>query len=268
MGAVTARVWRRSSARSSASSDGVRDARPPHRQLRTTVRVLGRGRRFSLAHIPAWLAVPPVAWGLAAGDARQLPEGRARLPRAHGVYIAYFVAACCEPDWARRSTAPSSSRTTQQPLAPDGDRAIVPHHPVGQFFIQAYIVDKRISIRDYVYTKVEVFIGAVFTTPSTCSSSWPAPPVVEERIVVDTAQDAARALAPLAAGPRAALRIRPPQRLDPRRGDPAADHRLRGLRGFGFEAGSTGSGRAPVFNGLLSLSSGAALIASSPTSRW
>ena len=71
--------------------------------------------------------------------------------------------------------------------------------PWGQFFIQAYIVDKRVSIRQYVTTRIEVFVGAVFTNTidlfivvACAATLW------KSGIVVETAQEAARALEPVA----------------------------------------------------------------------
>jgi len=127
--------------------------------------------------------------------------------------------------------------------------------PWGQFFIQAYIVDKRISIRDYVYTKVEVFIGAVFTDAidlfivlACAATLW------KTGIVVETAQDAARALAPLA-GRAASLLF----------GFGLLNVSILGAailplttayavcEAFGFESGLDKKwDEAPAFNGLLS----------------
>ena len=77
--------------------------------------------------------------------------------------------------------------------------------PWGQFFIQATIVDKKISIKEYVYTKAEVFLGALLTDGIdffivvACAAT-----LYKHGILVNSAQDAARALEPLA-GRAAAL---------------------------------------------------------------
>jgi Mn2+/Fe2+ NRAMP family transporter len=118
------------------------------------------------------------------------------------VYIAYFIAGVlAKPDWGAAvhgavvPKAQLNSLWLLTAIAAIGTTIT----PWGQFFIQAYIVDKRVSIRDYVYTKIEVFIGAVFTNAIdlfivlACAAT-----LYKEGIVVETAQDAARALAPLA----------------------------------------------------------------------
>jgi NRAMP (natural resistance-associated macrophage protein)-like metal ion transporter len=70
--------------------------------------------------------------------------------------------------------------------------------PWGQFFIQAAVVDKKISIRQYAYTKYEIYAGSVIMTSIdffivvACASV-----LYKEGIVVESAQEAAMALEPL-----------------------------------------------------------------------
>ncbi len=126
--------------------------------------------------------------------------------------------------------------------------------PWGQFFIQAYIVDKRISLRDYRYTRVEVYMGAMFTNGIdlfivvACAAT-----LYSDGIIVNTAEDAARALAPLA-GELAALLF----------GFGLLNVSILGAailplttayavcEAFGFESGLDNKcDEAPAFNGLL-----------------
>ncbi len=71
--------------------------------------------------------------------------------------------------------------------------------PWGQFFIQAYVVDKGISIRHFRYTKTEVIIGAIITDVVAlfiilaCAAT-----IFHTGGSIDTADQAAQALAPLA----------------------------------------------------------------------
>jgi Mn2+/Fe2+ NRAMP family transporter len=71
--------------------------------------------------------------------------------------------------------------------------------PWGQFFIQATIVDKKVSIKKYAYTRAEVFLGAVMTDGVdffiviACAAT-----LYKHGILVNSAQDAAKALQPLA----------------------------------------------------------------------
>ena len=204
----------------------------------TTAEFSGVAAAFSLAHVPAWLAVPPVAVGVWLLVTRgTLPHGGARLPRPdRGLRRpTSSPASSPSPDWgaAVHGTVVPQVQTSSLWLLTAIAAIGTTITPWGQFFIQAYIVDKRISIARYAYTKVEVYMGAVFTDAIdlfivlACAAT-----LYKEGIVVETAQDAARALAPLAGqAADAPLRLRAAQRLDPGRRDPAADHGLRRLRG-------------------------------------
>lgn len=77
--------------------------------------------------------------------------------------------------------------------------------PWGQFYVQASVVDKGLSARDYAYTRWDVFIGAFFTgLISFFIIVATAATLFVNHIPMETAKDAALALAPLA-GPYAAL---------------------------------------------------------------
>ena len=169
----------------------------------TVAEFSGVAAAFSLAHVPAWVCVPPVAAGV------WLLITRASFRRVEkvflaltAVYAAYVVAGLlAHPDWsaaARGTVVPTvhpSSLWVLTAIAAIGTTIT----PWGQFFIQAYIVDKHISIRHYRYTRAEVYVGAVFTNGIdlfivlACAAT-----LYKTGIVVETAQDAARALAPLA----------------------------------------------------------------------
>jgi NRAMP (natural resistance-associated macrophage protein)-like metal ion transporter len=219
----------------------------------------GVAAAFSLAHVPAWLCVPPVAAGVwflvTRGSYRRVERVFLALT---AVYAAYIVAGfLAHPDWgqaARHTVMPSvqpSSLWLLTVVAAIGTTIT----PWGQFFIQAYIVDKRISLRHYVYTKAEVYVGALFTNGIdlfivvACAAT-----LHREGIVVETAQDAARALSPLA-GELASLLF----------GFGLLNVSLLGAailplttayavcEAFGFESGLDKKfDEAPVFNGLLS----------------
>ncbi len=169
----------------------------------TTAEFSGVAAAFSLAHVPSWAAVPPIAFGVwllvTRGSYRRVERVFLALT---AVYVAYFVAGfLAKPDWGAAVHGTFVPRVQMNSLwiltaiAAIGTTIT----PWGQFFIQAYIVDKRISIARYAYTKVEVYMGAVFTDAIdlfivlACAAT-----LYKEGIVVETAQDAARALAPLA----------------------------------------------------------------------
>jgi Mn2+/Fe2+ NRAMP family transporter len=218
----------------------------------------GVAAAFSLAHIPAWLAVPPVAfavWFLVTRGSYRKVERIFLVLTA--IYIAYFVAGfLARPNWGQAlhgTVVPhvtASSLWLLTVIAAIGTTIT----PWGQFFIQAYVVDKRIGIRDYIYTKWEVFGGAVFTDVVdlfivlACAAT-----LYKHNIVVNTAQDAARALEPLA-GHAAAFLF----------GFGLLNVSILGAailplttayavtEAFGFESGlDTKRSEAPVFNGLL-----------------
>jgi len=169
----------------------------------TVAEFSGVAAAFSLANVPAWACVPPVALGV------WLLVTRASFRKVErvflvltAVYAAYIVAGfLARPDWGAalhgsvRPQVTASSVWFLTVVAAIGTTIT----PWGQFFIQAYIVDKRVSIRDYVYTRIEVFVGAVFTDAidffivvACAATLW------KSGIVVQTAQEAARALEPVA----------------------------------------------------------------------
>ncbi len=163
----------------------------------------GVGAAFSLAHIPPWVCVPPVALGvwllITRGSYKRVERVFLFLS---ALYVTYIVAGLlAHPDWhaaARNTVVPSITPTSIWVLtviAAIGTTIT----PWGQFFIQATIVDKKVSIKEYVYTKAEVFLGAVVTDGIdffiviACAAT-----LYKHGILVNTAQDAARALEPLA----------------------------------------------------------------------
>ncbi len=224
----------------------------------TVAEFSGVAAAFSLARVPAWLAVPPVAVGVwllvTRGSYRRVERVFLALT---AVYVAYIIAGfLAHPQWgeaAHKTVVPSVTPTTAWLLtviAAIGTTIT----PWGQFFIQATVADKRISIRDYVYTKTEVFLGAVFTDGIdffivvVCAAT-----LFREGIVVNTAQDAARALRPLA-GEAAALLfgfgLLNVSILAAGILPLATAYAL--SEAFGFESGLDKSfSEAPIFNGLL-----------------
>jgi NRAMP (natural resistance-associated macrophage protein)-like metal ion transporter len=169
----------------------------------------GVGAAFSLAHIPPWACVPPVALGvwllITRGSYKRVERVFLFLS---ALYVTYIVAGLlAHPDWhaaAHHTVVPSITPTSIWVLtviAAIGTTIT----PWGQFFIQATIVDKKISIKEYVYTKAEVYLGALLTDGIdffiviACAAT-----LYKHGILVNSAQDAARALEPLA-GRAAAL---------------------------------------------------------------
>jgi len=70
--------------------------------------------------------------------------------------------------------------------------------PWGQFFIQSYVVDKGLTVREYVYEKIEVYAGAVLTNIiSFFIIITTAETLFKHGIHIETASEAALALKPL-----------------------------------------------------------------------
>jgi len=224
----------------------------------TVAEFSGVASAFSLAHVPPWLAVPPVAFGVwflvTRGSYRKVERVFLALT---AVYVAYFIAGfLAKPDWgtALHGTVVPHAQLNSLWLLTAIAAIGTTITPWGQFFIQAYIVDKHISITRYVYTKVEVYMGAVFTDAIdlfivvACAAT-----LFKAGIVVNTARDAAQALEPLA-GRAASLLF----------GFGLLNVSILGAailplttayavtEAFGFESGLDKKfDEAPVFNGLL-----------------
>ncbi len=224
----------------------------------TVAEFSGVAAAFGLAGVPTWLAVPPVAGGVwllvTRGSFRRVERVFLVLT---AIYAAYVVAGLlARPDWhaaLRGAVVPSMSTSSLWLLtvvAAIGTTIT----PWGQFFIQAYVVDKRVGLHAYRYTRREVYVGAVFTDAIdlfivvACAAT-----LFNQGIVVETAQDAARALEPLA-GELAYVLF----------GFGLLNVSVLGAsilplatayaacEAFGFEAGlDRGFAEAPVFNGLL-----------------
>jgi Mn2+/Fe2+ NRAMP family transporter len=169
----------------------------------TVAEFSGVAAAFGLAGIPSWLAVPPVAVGVwflvTRGSYRKVERVFLALT---AVYVAYFIAGfLARPDWGAAvhgTVVPKvqmNSLWILTAIAAIGTTIT----PWGQFFIQAYIVDKRITWARYAYTRVEVYMGAVFTDAIdlfivlACAAT-----LYKAGVVIETAGDAARALSPLA----------------------------------------------------------------------
>jgi NRAMP (natural resistance-associated macrophage protein)-like metal ion transporter len=224
----------------------------------TVTEFSGVAAAFSLAHVPAWLVVPPIALGVwllvTRGSYRRVERVFLALT---AVYVAYVVAGVlAHPSWdeaARGSVVPSVSPTRLwlvTVIAAVGTTIT----PWGQFFIQATVADKRVAIRDYVYTRTEVFLGALFTNGIdffivvACAAT-----LYREGIVVESAQEAARALEPLAGGLAEllfGLGLLTVSVLAAAILPLATAYAL--AEAFGFETGLDRSfSEAPAFNGLL-----------------
>jgi len=126
--------------------------------------------------------------------------------------------------------------------------------PWGQFFIQAAVVDKKVPLKQYIYTKYEIYVGSVFMTTIdlfivlACAAT-----LFKENVVVDSAQEAATALVPFlgaAAQYLFGLGLLSVSILAASVLPLATAYVV--CEAFGFESGLDSSFKeAPVFNGMI-----------------
>ena len=155
-----------------------------------------------LFHVPTYVAVPVLAmavWFLVTRGSYRKVE---RVLLALGfVLVTYVVSGLIAgPDWGealRGATVPRpelDSLWVFTVIAAVGTTLT----PWGQFFIQAAVVDRKTTLKQYVYTKYEIYAGSVIMTGIdffivvACASV-----LYKEGIVVESAQEAAMALEPL-----------------------------------------------------------------------
>ena len=152
--------------------------------------------------VPSYLGVPVVAvavWLLVTRGSYRKVE---RVLLALGfVLVTYVVSGLIAgPDWGAAAHGAALPRPQLNSLWLFTAVAAVGTTltPWGQFFIQAAVVDKKISLRQYAYTKYEIYVGSVIMTGIdffivvACASV-----LFKEGIVVESAQEAAMALEPL-----------------------------------------------------------------------
>ena len=152
--------------------------------------------------MPTYVGVPVVAMAvwllITRGSYRRVERVFLALGLVYGTYI--ISALLSHPDWsaaAHGAVVPKVSSDTLwlfTAIAAIGTTIT----PWGQFFIQASVVDKRISMRDFRYTRIEVYLGALVTTGIDFFIVLACATVLyPENVAVQSAQDAARALEPL-----------------------------------------------------------------------
>jgi NRAMP (natural resistance-associated macrophage protein)-like metal ion transporter len=224
----------------------------------TVAEFSGIAAASSLFGVPAYLAVPLLAaamWLLVTRGSYRKVE---RVLLALGfVLVTYIVAGImADPDWSAAlhgAVVPSVQWNTLwlfTVIAAVGTTLT----PWGQFFIQAAVVDRKVSLRQYVYTRREIYVGSVFMTTidffivvACAATLYPA------GIVVTSAQDAAMALQPFlgaAASYLFGLGLLSVSVLAAGVLPLATAYVV--CEAFGFESGLDSSFReAPVFNGII-----------------
>ncbi len=156
----------------------------------------------SLFGVPPYVGVPVLAvavWLLVTRGSYRKVE---RVLLALGfVLVTYVIAGVLAgPDWGAALRGATTPRPELDSLWVFTIIAAVGTTltPWGQFFIQAAVVDRKVSLRQYVYTKYEIYVGSVIMTGIdffivvACASV-----LYKDGIVVESAQEAAMALEPL-----------------------------------------------------------------------
>ena len=165
------------------------------------------------------------------------------------VFVAYIVSGfLAHPDWtatARGLVVPSMPLTREAALVAVATLGTT-LAPWGLAFIQSYAVDKRLTVEDLRYERIDVIVGAVMTGVIGLFIVVACAATLHTRgVSINDARDAAQALEPLAGHlASGALRARVPRRRDAGRGDrPAVDRvlRVRGVR----RAGATSTTPSP-----------------------
>lgn len=224
----------------------------------TVAEFSGIAAASSLFGVPAYIAVPLLAaaiWLLVTRGSYRKVE---RVLLALGfVLVTYVISGImAKPDWSAAvhgALVPSVQLDTLwlfTAIAAVGTTLT----PWGQFFIQAAVVDKKVSLKQYVYTRREIYVGSVFMTTIdffivvACAAT-----LYKEGVVVDSAQEAATALQPFlgaAATYLFGLGLLSVSILAASVLPLATAYVV--CEAFGFESGLDSSFReAPVFNGII-----------------
>jgi NRAMP (natural resistance-associated macrophage protein)-like metal ion transporter len=224
----------------------------------TVAEFSGIAAASSLFGVPSYLAVPLLAaaiWLLVTRGSYAKVE---RILLALGfVLVTYVVSGImAKPDWsaaAHGALVPSVQLNTLwlfTAVAAVGTTLT----PWGQFFIQAAVVDKKVPLKQYVYTRREIYAGSVFMTTIdffivvACAAT-----LYKQGIVVGSAQEAAMALQPFlgaAATYLFGLGLLSVSILAASVLPLATAYVV--CEAFGFESGLDSTfGEAPVFNGII-----------------
>ncbi len=224
----------------------------------TVAEFSGIAASAGLFGVPSFVSVPVVAFAIwllvTRGSYRKVERVLLILG---SVLVTYVVSGLLAgPDWgaaARGAITPNiqiNSLWIFTAVAAVGTTLT----PWGQFFIQSAVVDKKVSLKQYVYTKYEIYVGSLIMTGIdffivlACATT-----LFKKGIVVSAAEEAAQALVPFlgqAANFLFGLGLFSVSVLAASVLPLATAYVV--CEAFGFESGLNHSFReAPVFNGLI-----------------
>lgn len=170
----------------------------------------GIAAALGLAGIPRGIGVPAAAFGVSLLVLRGSFQRVEHLLLAlSSVFVAYIIAAVlAHPDWGAAArglvvpTAPGSRDAALASVAVIGTTLA----PWGLAFIQSYVVDKRLRVRDLRLERLDVILGATLTgvvgafVVIACAAT-----LNVQGVEINDARDAAQALKPLAGSLAASL---------------------------------------------------------------
>ncbi len=170
---------------------------------------VGIAAALSLFGVPAWLAVPPIAfliWWLVTKGSYRVVERVFMLLSL--VFISYIIAAfMAKPNWGGVAGGlfhPTLS-LNQAALAALVALIGTTITPYMQLFVQSSVVEKGVTPRDYKYTRFDTVFGVIFSDlVSIFIIIATAATLFTQHKQVNNASDAALALAPFA-GPGATV---------------------------------------------------------------
>jgi NRAMP (natural resistance-associated macrophage protein)-like metal ion transporter len=169
----------------------------------TIAEFAGVAASLQIFHVPPWVSVPLVAlgvWALVLKGSNRVVEKVFLV--ASLLYIAYPISlVLAKPDWSEVALA-AVTPTFQN----DGAYVAMLIGLVGttiapwmQFYQQAAVVEKRIDVDELRYTRIDVVLGCIVTDVVAFSIVLACAATLHKQgIVIQTADQAAMALAPLA----------------------------------------------------------------------
>jgi NRAMP (natural resistance-associated macrophage protein)-like metal ion transporter len=170
----------------------------------------GIAAALGMAGVPRGIGVPAVAIGISLLVLRGSFQRVEHLLLAlSSVFVAYVVAAIlAHPDWgaaARGLVVPGGIRSRDAALASVATIGTT-LAPWGLSFIQSYVVDKRLRVRDLRLERVDVIVGALLTgVIGACVVIASAATLGARGVEINDARGAAQALEPLAGSLAATL---------------------------------------------------------------
>lgn len=171
----------------------------------TCAEFAGIAAGFELAGVPRWVSVPiaavAVSWLVLAGSFRRVEHVLLALAAVFATYVVAAVLA--HPSWsaAGRGLVVPDFGLSRDALLVISATVGTTLAPWGLSFIQSYVADKRLVVRDMRYERIDVVVGAVLTgvigamVVIACAAT-----LHRNGQSVETARDAAEALRPLAGG--------------------------------------------------------------------